>query len=117
MASISEKSACGYVEELVGSEEGIERLSRVARVIRETFLSGDSPQFSVVDKLASAVSPRVAEVGLYEVLRVVEGRVRDVEDVVKRILRGLGDAMCVEVALEACRKIAILALAQRVGSR
>jgi len=107
---------CGFVEELL-REEDLRKLGSVADLIYREFLVGDSPSFSVVDKLASAVSPRVAEMGLYEVLRVVERRAPDVEDVVRRVLRGLGIPECVEVSLEVCRRVAMLALAKRVTVR
>lgn len=106
--------ACRALDELL-EERNLERLDKVATMIYREFLSSERPQYSVVDKLASAVSPHVAEAGLFEALRVAEVRkeYRDVAEVVQRILAGLGRVECLEKALEACRRIAILALSKR----
>jgi len=89
---------------------------RLAKIIYDEWLSNPEKEtFTVVDRLATAVSHEVAKFALYELLRVAERKeeYRDIHQVIVDLISGLNCEIHREKALDICRDIALSALSMR----
>ena len=94
-------------------EEYREVVKNLAKIIAMQYLA--EGRYSVVDRLATSISPSGVKFALYEILRGIDREKIPSKcmELIEKLLEDLDNPICQEDALSAAKTIAVLALSQK----